>query len=79
MKAVTSFSKRSCSPFSLLKLSTASMILLWPPFTRQTAASRSITVITVLCVRVCVCVCVCVCVSEVGLIEEGIDVWASSV
>ena len=61
MKAVTSFSKRSCSPFSLLKLSTAAMILLWPPFTRQTAASRSITVITVLCVRVCVCVCVCVC------------------
>ena len=49
IKNWTNFSNRYCSPFSFLKLSTASRIFSCPPLTRQTAASSSITVITVLC------------------------------
>ena len=33
---------------TILNISTDSIILTWPPFTKQTAASNSITVITVL-------------------------------
>ena len=51
IKYSTSFSKRYCSPFACLKLSTAWRILMCPPLTRHTAASSSMTVMTVLFVQ----------------------------
>ena len=48
MEAICTQSWQYNNTHTILNISTASIILMWPPFTKQTAASNSITVMTVL-------------------------------